>query len=48
MAAVITLTKRGVFATPHPHPPGYSPDFSATFTTMAFDQRSLRWLEINT
>ena len=24
------------------------PDFSATFTTIAFDNNSLRWLEINT
>ena len=24
------------------------PDFSATFTTITFDNRSLRWLEINT
>src|SRR5260370_20920435 len=24
------------------------PDFSATFTTVAFDHSSLRWLEINT
>jgi hypothetical protein len=24
------------------------PDFSATFTTIAFDDSSLRWLEINT
>src|SRR4029077_11580057 len=27
---------------------GSCPDFSATFTTMAFDHSSLRWLEINT
>jgi hypothetical protein len=27
---------------------GSCPDFSATFTTMAFDPSSLRWLEINT
>src|SRR3981081_3408577 len=28
--------------------PGSCPDFSATFTTFAFDDSSLRWLEINT
>src|SRR6266849_6467089 len=28
--------------------PGSCPDFSATFTTIAFDDSSLRWLEINT
>jgi hypothetical protein len=27
---------------------GSRPDFSATFTTVAFDHSSLRWLEINT
>src|SRR5215471_18704687 len=27
---------------------GSCPTFSATFTTLAFDQSSLRWLEINT
>jgi hypothetical protein len=27
---------------------GSSPVFSATFTTIAFDESSLRWLEINT
>jgi hypothetical protein len=27
---------------------GSRPDFSATFTTVAFDDSSLRWLEINT
>src|SRR5262245_3179485 len=27
---------------------GSCPDFSATFTTLAFDHSSLRWLEINT
>jgi hypothetical protein len=27
---------------------GSRPDFSATFTTMAFDRSSSRWLEINT
>src|SRR5260221_11026900 len=27
---------------------GSCPDFSATFTTMAFDHSSLRWFEINT
>ena len=26
----------------------HRPDFSATFTTIAFDDSSLRWLEINT
>ena len=29
-------------------PPEYCPDFSATFTTIAFDNSSLRWLEIST
>jgi len=28
--------------------PDHCPDFSATFTTIAFDDSSLRWLEINT
>src|SRR6516162_10831922 len=28
--------------------PGSCPDVSATFTTIAFDNSSLRWLEINT
>jgi hypothetical protein len=28
--------------------PESCPDFSATFTTIAFDDSSLRWLEINT
>ena len=31
-----------------PRLPGSCPDFSATFTTIAFDDSSLRWLEINT
>jgi hypothetical protein len=29
-------------------PPKSRSDFSATFTTIAFDDSSLRWLEINT
>src|SRR6202011_1163738 len=28
--------------------PGSRPDVSATFTTIAFDDSSLRWLEVNT
>jgi len=37
-----------IAAISQPHPPEYHPDVSATFTTVAFDNSSLRRLEIST
>src|SRR5260221_13510418 len=46
---ISTLLQRFAYARlSRPCLTGSCPDFSATFTTMAFDHSSLRWLEINT
>ena len=46
---ISTLLQRFACARlPQPCLTGSCPDFSATLTTIAFDDSSLRWLEINT